>query len=96
MKSGCGYVHIPEVDNSNSCTDFISTECLIVNRRSSVLKNSLNSDMNEYLELLDKKLMQLTAMVTQLKKENKVLVEIINQIESGGNLDGIGTWELGD
>ena len=96
MKTGCSQVNIPEVDNSSPCTDFIYSECVTVNRRSPVLKNPKNSDLNTYFDLLDKKLMQLNSMIIQIKNQQQILIDLINETNTGAESLNIGTWAPGD
>lgn len=96
MKTGCSQVNIPKVDNSSPCTEFIYSECVTVNRRSPVLKNPKDSDLNVYFDLLDKKLMQLNSMIIQIKNQQQILIDLINDINAGAEPLNIGTWAPGD
>lgn len=94
-KKTCAQVHIPVVDNTSPCDEFMYSQCVIVNRRSPVLKNPTDSDLNTYHELLDKKLMQLNNMLIQIKNEQQVMMNLINVIQNG-DVENIGTWAPGD
>ncbi len=89
----CTQVNIPTVDNTqNECEYIIDSKCVSVSRRSPKLKNIIGEDLNKYFELLDKKLSQLENMIIQIKKEQDIIINIIN----GTDTDNIGTWAIGD
>ena len=48
MTRKCNQINIPEVDNSSPCDDFVYSECVIVNRKSKILKDIENEDLNNY------------------------------------------------
>lgn len=45
----CGQVSIPSVDNTNPCTSFTPSGCLIVNRISPYVKNLPGENLDDYL-----------------------------------------------
>lgn len=67
-KKNCTQVAIPQVDNTSPCDDFVYSECVIVNRKSKFIKNIENHDLNEYLTLLENKLITMQLRITKLEK----------------------------
>lgn len=92
----CEQVFIPEVDNSPECEIAVSSECVFVTRRSPKLKNLSGENLNNYFELLDKKLSQLENMILQIKRQQDILIDIINDTQTGNEALDIGTWAIGD
>lgn len=85
-KNTCTQVKTPEVDNSSSCDDFIYSECIILNRKSDLLKDINNKSLNEYLTKLE-------AEIRILKLENKNIKKIIANLLTTIPEVGIGVYE---
>lgn len=81
MANNCGQINIPTVDNSSPCGEFIISECVIVNRKSNLIKNIKDHDLNEYLTLLENKI---KVMDLHIKKIDKIIKYItVNLPEIG-------------
>jgi hypothetical protein len=85
-KKNCTQVKTPEVDNSSPCDDFIYSECVILNRKSELLKNIQDKSLNDYMEKLEGEIRLLKLENTNIKKIIKNLITIIPEV-------GIGVFE---
>ena len=87
MANNCGQVNIPTVDNSqDECDYIISSKCVIVNRRSTFIRNMPGHDLDEYLQLLDDK-------INKMQNQIKVLTNIVEILQSVGQPSGIGLFD---
>lgn len=86
MKKGCGQINIPEVDNSSPCEDFIYSECVIINRKSSLVKNIEGYDLNNYSQKLEN---YIKVLEMRLKKAENMINYINTQLPEVG----IGIYE---
>lgn len=82
-KKNCGQVNTPEVDNSSPCSDFMYSECVIVNRKSKFIKNVQNHDLNEYLELLENKLIRMQFQINKMEQIIKHITVNLPEIGIG-------------
>ena len=86
MKKGCGQVNTPEVDNSSPCDEFIYSECVIVNRKSSLLKNIEGDNLNSYNQKLEN---YIKVLELRLKRAENIINYINTQLPEVG----IGVYE---
>lgn len=77
---------IPEVDNSSPCNDFIYSECVIISRKSDIIKSSKGMTADEYLTNLENE-------IRKLKLENKNINKIIANLLTIIPEVGIGVYE---
>lgn len=87
-KKNCTQVSIPQVDNSSPCEDFNWTECIISNRNSNLVKIAPESNLNEYLDLLEKHILKMQNTIASLTKKVQALQECCGKNQSSG----IGTF----
>lgn len=85
MAKNCGQVNIPEVDNESPCEDFVYSECIILNRKSELIRGTKGMDGNEYLTALENE-------VRVLKIDNKNIRKILANIITMFPEVGIGTY----
>lgn len=81
----CGQTTIPEVDNTNPCDDFIYSECVIINRKSELIKGAKGMTGNEYLAALE-------GEVRKLNLELRYNRDIVQQLKEAIPT-GIGNFE---
>lgn len=88
-KKNCNQVNTPTTDNSSPCKDFNYSECITMNRDSKIVKNIPDSNLNDYLGLLENQILLLQNKITALNRKFDALSECCG----GGNSSGIGTFE---
>jgi hypothetical protein len=88
-KKICGQVNTPQVDNSHDeCEDFVNSSCVLVNRKSAYVNNVPGEYLNDYLKMLEDKLLKQQNMISLLVKKIDALSECCN------SSSGIGTFDL--
>lgn len=86
MDKKCDQIHIPEVENTSDCTSFINSGCVIMNRKSTLLKNIEGEDLNNYTQLLEN---YIKTLENRLKKVENIVKYININLPS----IGIGIYE---
>lgn len=86
MDKNCGQTNIPQVNNESPCTDFIYSQCVILNKKSDIFKNIKGLDLNEYTTLLE-------GEIRLLRLENKRITKIIANLLTIIPEVGIGVYE---
>lgn len=86
MDKHCDQINIPETDNSSDCTMYINSSCVIMNRRSNLLKNIEGNDLNEYTQKLEN-------YIKVLEQRLKKVENIVKYINTNLPEMGIGIYE---
>ena len=74
MKTICGQVNTPTVDNTNkSCDIIVSSDCLLLNIASSTLDVQIGDTLNKLITNLTQKLSQQDIKIYELEQEIEFL-----------------------
>lgn len=87
-KKNCTQVVTPDVDNSSPCKDFNWSECIILNKDSRVVNLPPDSNMNEYIYLLEGEILRMRNEMILIKRKMNALQECCG----GGQSSGIGIF----
>lgn len=83
--NNCNQNEEPTVDNTSPCCDYLYSECLVINRRSDLIKGAKGMSGNEYLAALE-------GEIRKLRLELKYNRDIVQQLKDVIP-EGIGVFE---
>lgn len=81
----CGQTTVPETDNTSPCDEFLYSECIVINRKSSLIRGAKGMTGNEYLDALEGEIRRLKL---ELKTNNSIIQQLKDIIPTG-----IGTFQ---